>query len=46
VMVYSALFGVGKLLLLQRRTGVSLVILAAGSAWILARELSRAAARR
>jgi SSS family solute:Na+ symporter len=46
VMVYSALFGVGKLLLLQRGTGTILVILAAGSAWILARELSRAAARR
>ncbi|MGA8223384.1 MAG: sodium:solute symporter family protein [Candidatus Acidiferrales bacterium] len=38
-MVYSALFGVGKLLLLQRATGTLLLILAAGSALQLAREL-------
>ena len=41
VMVYCALFGVGKLLLLQKAAGTIFVIVAAGSAWQLSRELSR-----
>jgi solute:Na+ symporter, SSS family len=43
VMVYGALFGVGKLLLLQKGAGTIFVIVAAGSAWLLTRELSRKA---
>jgi len=39
VMVYSALFGVGKLLLLQPGVGAVLVIVATVSAWGLWREL-------
>jgi len=46
VMVYSALFGVGKLLLLERGLGTLLVVVAGGSAWQLSRELSREASNR
>jgi len=41
VMVYCALFGVGKMLLLEGRTGAVLIALAAVSAWRLSRELQR-----
>jgi solute:Na+ symporter, SSS family len=39
-MVYSALFGVGKLLLQQRSVGTVLVLVAAACAWQMRRELS------
>jgi solute:Na+ symporter, SSS family len=39
VMVYSALFGVGKLLLEKWAVGIGLVIVAAVSAWLMSREL-------
>jgi SSS family solute:Na+ symporter len=38
-MVYSALFGVGKLLLQQRGLGIILVLLATICAWQMSREL-------
>jgi solute:Na+ symporter, SSS family len=41
VMVYSALFGVGKLLLRHRPLGIFLVLLATVCAWQMSRELSR-----
>jgi len=41
VMVYSALFGVGKLLLHHFGLGIILVIVATACAWQMARELSR-----
>ena len=41
VMVYSALFGVGKLLLEHWAIGTVLVIVAIASAWQMSRELSR-----
>ena len=41
VMVYSALFGVGKLLLHHYGLGIVLVAVATVSAWQMARELSR-----
>lgn len=41
VMTYSALFGVGKLLLGHYALGCSLVLVATASAWQLSRELSR-----
>ena len=41
VMVYSALFGVGKLLLHHRPLGIVLVLLATVCAWRMARELAR-----
>jgi solute:Na+ symporter, SSS family len=41
VMTYSALFGVGKLLLLHWGVGTTLVLLAILCAWQLSRELSR-----
>lgn len=41
VMVYSALFGVGKLLLRHWELGTLLVVLTAVCAWQLSRELSR-----
>ena len=41
VMVYSALFGVGKLLLQQWLLGTCLVVIAALCAWQMSRELSR-----
>lgn len=41
IMVYSALFGVGKLLLHHWPLGIFLVALATVSAWQMARELSR-----
>jgi SSS family solute:Na+ symporter len=41
VMTYSALFGVGKLLLLHWGVGTTLVLLAILCAWLLSRELSR-----
>src|SRR6202522_852831 len=40
VMVYSALFGVGKLLLRHWPLGIFLVLIAAACAWRMARELS------
>jgi hypothetical protein len=42
VMVYSALFGVGKLLMLHWPLGIFLVLVATICAWRMARELSRA----
>ncbi len=41
VMVYCALFGVGKILLLHYGIGTVLVIISALCAWFLAKELSR-----
>ena len=41
VMVYSALFGVGKLLLQQWLLGTCLVVIAVLCAWQMSRELSR-----
>src|SRR5271154_6576392 len=43
VMTYSALFGVGKLLLRNSRLGMFLVLLALVSAWLMWRELDRVA---
>jgi hypothetical protein len=40
-MVYSALFGVGKLLMQKWLLGICLVTLAALCAWQMSRELSR-----
>jgi Na+/proline symporter len=42
VMVYSALFGVGKLLMLHWALGIFLVLVATICAWQMSRELSRA----
>ncbi|MGA8269548.1 MAG: sodium:solute symporter family protein [Candidatus Acidiferrales bacterium] len=41
VMVYSALFGFGKLLLQQYGLGTVLVLISAFSAWLMTRELNR-----
>ncbi len=41
VMVYSALFGVGKLLLQRYGLGSVLVLISAFSAWLMTRELNR-----
>jgi hypothetical protein len=41
-MVYSALFGVGKLLMLHWALGIFLVLVATICAWQMSRELSRA----
>jgi Na+/proline symporter len=42
VMVYSALFGVGKLLMVHWPLGIFLILIAMICAWQMARELSRA----
>jgi hypothetical protein len=42
-MTYSALFGVGKLLLRNSGLGVFLVLLALACAWLMWRELDRVA---
>jgi hypothetical protein len=39
-MVYSALFGVGKLLLHHRLLGIFLVLISAACAWRMAKELT------
>jgi purine-cytosine permease-like protein len=41
VMTYSALFGVGKLLLRHSELGTFLVLLALACAWLMWRELDR-----